>query len=75
MSKRRLPVDEVRWFYDRSGNTLTVWFDDPTKEVECEEVDDDVLLIKDRRGRRIGFEQLNHLSPERQGDISPHFHP
>jgi hypothetical protein len=44
------------------GNTLSVWFDDPTKESRCEEVDDDVVLVKDRRGRTIGFEQLNYLS-------------
>ena len=55
-------MDKVRVYYDREGNTLTVWFDDPTKEAVCEEVGDDVVLIKDRRGRVIGFERLNHLS-------------
>jgi uncharacterized protein YuzE len=55
-------VDKVRVYYDREGNTLTVWFDDPSKESVCEEVGDDVVLIKDRRGRVIGFERLNHLS-------------
>ena len=63
MSKRRLFT--VRVFYDRSGNTLTVWFDDPKKESICEEVDDDVLLIKDRRGRVIGFERLNYIAIDR----------
>lgn len=55
-------MDKVRVYYDREGNTLTVWFDDPSKESVCEEVGDDVVLIKDRRGRVIGFERLNHLS-------------
>jgi hypothetical protein len=55
-------VDKVRVYYDREGNTLTVWFDDPTKEAVCEEVGDDVVMIKDRRGRVIGFERLNHLT-------------
>jgi hypothetical protein len=55
-------VDKVRLYHDREGNTLTVWFDDPSKEAVCEEVGDDVVLIKDRRGRVIGFERLNHLS-------------
>src|SRR5437868_12132482 len=45
-------VDKVRICHDRTGNTLTVWFDDPAKEVVCEEVDDDVVLMKDRRGDR-----------------------
>ena len=30
------------------------------------EVDDDVVLVKDRRGQVIGFERLNVLSPKQQ---------
>jgi hypothetical protein len=48
------------------GNTLTVWFDDPDNEAVCEEVDDDVVLMKDRRGRVIGFERLNYLSKKQR---------
>lgn len=58
-------MDKVRVCYDRAGNTLTVWFDDPSKESICEEVDDDVVLMKDGRGRVIGFERLNYLSGKR----------
>jgi len=39
-----------------------VWFDDPKKEYTCEEVADDVVLMKDRRGRVVGFERLNYLT-------------
>jgi len=53
-------------YYDRTGNTLTVWFDDPEKESVCEEVDDDMVLVKDRRGRVIGFERLNYLTRKQQ---------
>jgi uncharacterized protein YuzE len=60
-------MDKVRVFFDRKGNTLTVWFDDPKKEHVCEEIDDDVVLMKDRRGRVIGFERLNYLSRTKQG--------
>jgi hypothetical protein len=54
-------------YYDREGNTLSVWFDDPKKEHICAEADDDVVLVKDRRGRVIGFERLNYLSPRQRG--------
>ena len=54
-------MDKVRVYFDRAGNSLAVWFDDPAKESVCEEVDDDVVLMKDRRGRVIGFERLNYL--------------
>jgi len=59
-------VDKVRVYHDRTGNTLTVWFGDPSKEAVCDEVNDDVVLIKDRRGRVIGFERLNYLSSKQQ---------
>lgn len=66
-------MDKVRVDFDRTGNTLTVWFDDPAKEAVCEEIDDDVVLIKDRRGRVIGFERLNYLSRKQRqkGDRVP----
>jgi hypothetical protein len=55
-------MEKVRVYFDRQGNTLSVWFDDPKKEHVCEESDDDVVLVKDRRGRVIGFERLNFLT-------------
>jgi uncharacterized protein YuzE len=62
--ERRRVVDKVRVYYDRTGNTLTVWFDDPQQEYVCEEIGDDVILMKDRAGRVIGLERLNYLSRE-----------
>jgi uncharacterized protein YuzE len=61
-------VDKVRVYYDRTGNTLSVWFDDPKKEHVCEEVADDTVLVKDRRGQVIGFERLNYLSKKQQAE-------
>lgn len=52
-------MSEVKVFYDRVGNTLTVWFGNPQDEHICEETGDEVILIKDRAGRVIGFERLN----------------
>ncbi len=50
---------KIRVYYDREGNTLTVWFDEPTKEYICEETGEEVILMKDKDGRVIGFERLN----------------
>jgi uncharacterized protein YuzE len=50
---------EVKVYYDREGNTLTVWFGDPQEEYVCEETGDEVILMKDKSGRVIGFEKLN----------------
>jgi uncharacterized protein YuzE len=54
--------------YDREGNTLSVWFDDPQQEHVCEESDDDMIVVKDRKGRVIGFERLNFLSAKQRKD-------
>jgi hypothetical protein len=64
-------MEKLRVYHDRTGNTLSVWVDDPAKESVCEEIDDDVVLVKDRRGRVIGFERLNYLSRKQQAQGEP----
>jgi hypothetical protein len=55
---------QVKVYYDKVGNTLTVWFDDPQKEYICEETGQEVILMKDKVGRVIGFEKLNFTLAE-----------
>ena len=50
---------DLNVFYDRAGRTLTVWFGPRQTEYVCEETGDEVVLMKDREGRVIGFEKLN----------------
>ena len=52
-------MTQIKLFYDHVGNTLTVWFDNPRDEYVCEETGDEVVLMKDKSGRVIGFEKLN----------------
>jgi uncharacterized protein YuzE len=59
----------VKVYYDRQGNTLTVWFDDPALEHVCEETGDEVVLMKDQSGRVIGFEKLNFTSADSPLDV------
>jgi len=58
---------QVKVYYDREGNTLTVWFGDPQEEYICEETGEEVILMKDKSGRVIGFEKLNFsvVEPEK----------
>ena len=53
-------MDKVKVIHDRTGNTLTVWFGDPTDEYICEETGDEVILMKNTAGQVIGFEKLNY---------------
>jgi len=64
-------MDRLRVYFDRKGNTVSVWFDDPRKEFTCEESEDDMVLVKDRRGRVIGFQRLNFLTPKQREKGSP----
>ena len=56
-------MEQVKVFYDRAGNSVTVWFGDPQDEYVSEETGDEVILMKDRTGRVIGFEKLNFSTP------------
>ncbi|MCC7363080.1 MAG: DUF2283 domain-containing protein [Dehalococcoidia bacterium] len=50
----------IRVIYDREGESLVVWFDEPAREAVARETeDDDLVLMKDARGRVIGIERLN----------------
>lgn len=53
---------QIKVYYDQKGNTLTVWFGDPADEYIIEETGDEVLLMKDKDGKVIGFEKLNYRS-------------
>jgi len=55
---------QVKVFYDRAGNTLTVWFGNPEDEYLSEETGDEVVLMKDKTGQVIGFEKLNFILPQ-----------
>ena len=50
---------QVKVYYDREGNTLTVWFGDPADEYVAEETGEEIVLMKNKDGKVIGFEKLN----------------
>ena len=50
---------QVKVYYDHEGNTLTVWFGNPSDEYIAEETGEEIVLMKDREGKVIGFEKLN----------------
>ena len=62
-------MDKVLIYWDREGNTLNVWFDDPIKEHICEETGDEVIIAKDKHGKVIGFEKLNYRASDSRTDL------
>lgn len=57
-----MKMKPIKIFFDKSGNTLNVWFDDPAKEAVSEETSEEIILVKDKQSKVIGFEFLNYLS-------------
>ena len=43
---------------------MTVWFGNPEEEYVCEETGEEVVLMKDKSGKVIGFEKLNFVEVE-----------
>ena len=41
-----------------------MWFSDPKEEYVCEGTGEEVVLMKDKSGRVIGFEKLNYSLSE-----------
>ena len=44
--------------HNKEMETLDIWFDDPEREVICEEVGEGIILKKDKNGKVIGIEVL-----------------
>jgi uncharacterized protein YuzE len=55
---------QIKVYYDRKGNTLTVWFGNPADEYIAEETGEEIVLMKDRDGKVIGFEKLNFTTAQ-----------
>ncbi len=64
-------MSKIKMYYDLKGKTLSIWFDDPKKEVVSEEVGDGTIVSKDKRGKVIGFEKLYVSFPKKLGTSSP----
>ena len=53
---------QVKVYYDSVGNTLTVWWGNPENAITSEETGEEMVLMKDKNGRVIGFEKWNLAS-------------
>ena len=52
-------MGKLKVIHDKKGETITVYFDKPKEKQICEEAGDGIILIKDRKTKKvIGFEKL-----------------
>ncbi len=55
-------MEPVKIYCDAVGNTLTIWFGDPADEDVSTQVEDGLIVMKDKSGRPIGIEKLSFAS-------------
>lgn len=50
---------KIKIIHDKLGETLTIFFEEPSTKQICEELDNGIILIKNKDDNRIiGFEKL-----------------
>ena len=50
---------KLKIIHDKKGETLTIYFHNPSKNQICEEAGNGIILIKDKKSKKvIGFEKL-----------------
>jgi len=53
-------MDSLKIFYDRDNHILTIWFDDPQKNI-AEEIGEELLVMQDNGDKTIGIERMNFV--------------
>jgi len=53
-------MERIKVIHDQVGHTLTIWLGDPKQEYASTLTDDEVVVMKDKDGRVLGFEVLHY---------------
>ena len=59
-------MEKIKIIFNKTANTLDIWFDEPSKEATCEETGEELILKKDKNGKIIGVEKLNAVNPAKK---------
>lgn len=62
-------MDKITITYDKVGNTLDVWFEQPRPCIN-EEIGGGVIIKKNEKGETIGFEKLNYLKKDNPQEVN-----
>jgi uncharacterized protein YuzE len=63
-------MERIRVIHDPVGQTLTIWLGDPKQEYASTLTDDEVVVMKDQKGRILGFEVLHYRPAEPEAGLS-----
>lgn len=62
-------MEKIKFIHDKVGNTLTIWLGDPKQEAICDETTEEIVIMKDKAGKVLGFEILNYQT-DKSGAVS-----
>ncbi len=54
-------MEAIKITYDNVGNTLDIWFTKPSKNIICDDLDNDTIVKRDKKGTIVGLEILNYI--------------
>ena len=63
-------MERLRVIHDTVGHTLTIWLGDPKQEYVSTLIDDEVVVMKNRDGRILGFEVLHYQPADPKAGLS-----
>lgn len=63
-------MERIKVIHDTVGHTLTIWLADPRQEYLSTLTEDEVVIMKDRAGRVLGFEVLHYEPAEASRGLS-----
>ncbi len=63
-------MERIKVIHDTVGHTLTIWLGDPEQEYISTLTDDEVVVMKSRDGRVLGFEVLHYQPAEPETGLS-----
>ena len=63
-------MERIKVIHDTVGHTLTIWLGDPKEEYVSTLTDDEVVVMKSREGKILGFEVLHYQPAEPEAGLS-----
>ncbi len=48
-------MEAIKITYDNVGNTLDIWFTKPTKNIIRDDLDNDTIVKRDKKGTIVGL--------------------
>lgn len=59
-------METIKITYDNVGNTLDIWFVKPTKNIICDDLSNDMIVKRNKKGAIVGFEILNYIKDKKK---------